>query len=62
MEKNNDKSILKIINKDKIWIRIKTHVYIIIVLFIILLFLLGGILYLNCAIYSKMISYISTLE
>ena len=53
MEK--DKVPLDIINKDRVWNRIKKYIYISIALFIILIFLFIGLLILNVIIYKKLV-------
>ena len=46
---------MTLLDKDKVWTRIKKYIYIIIFLFIILIILLITSLTLNYSIYSKII-------
>jgi len=50
-----------LLNKDKVWNRIKNYVYFIVFLFILLTIIAISCLVLNCCIYNKVIqTYTST--
>jgi hypothetical protein len=49
-----EKGVLNIINKDRVWNRIKKFIYIILVLIILLFILISILLFLNIVIFMKL--------
>ena len=57
-EKNN---LINILEKDKVWNKIKKYIYIFVILFILFVILLLGVIIMQYITLQKIIDYTSTL-